>query len=82
MVNYVQQQKVERAWIGLRAEGAETEVTWTWSNGRTQSNELLNPSEMRQANILAANEQKRCMIVKRANGKVDYIKPRFNTYNL
>ena len=70
LANYVAEQKVQRAWIGLRAEGAESEVNWTWSNGRVLKNELLDTSEMRQANSDAANEQKRCMVVKRHNGRV------------
>jgi len=70
-LNYIQEQTEERAWIGLRAEGAETEVNWTWSNGKVQKNDLLDMSSMRQANMLAANEQKRCMVVKKGkDGKV------------
>ena len=68
--HYTNQENIEKAWIGLRAEGAESEVTWVWSNGKILRNGLLDDSQMRHANSLAANQQKRCMVVKKNNGQV------------
>ena len=70
LVNYLNEETVQKAWIGLRAEGAETEVTWSWSNGKVLENEFLDTTEMRHINMQAANDEKLCMIVKQSNGKV------------
>ena len=55
----------------MRAEGAESEVTWTWSNGRIQRDGVFD-HEKRSANFLASNNNKKCMIVKNNHGKVSY----------
>ena len=68
--HYTNQENIEKAWIGLRAEGAESEVTWVWSNGKILRNGLLSDTQMRHANSLAANQQKKCMVVKNNNGQV------------
>ena len=71
--HYTNQENIEKAWIGLRAEGAESEVTWVWSNGKILRNGLLSDTQMRHANSLAANQQKKCMVVKNNYGQVTNI---------
>ena len=53
-----------KAWIGLRADGDETEVTWAWANGRQLGSETFTESQILNFNEMAARKNKKCLIAR------------------
>ena len=56
--------EVFKAWIGLRAEGDETEVEWAWSNGRPLGAETFTESQVMRFNEDAARKNKKCIVAR------------------
>ena len=56
--------KPYKAWIGLRADGDETEVTWAWANGRQLGSETFTESQILNFNEMAARKNKKCLIAR------------------